>query len=278
MLDCWIGGNSIGVYCSVSSPSLTNGIVTGNTDAGIYCSSSSNPVILNCTISGNQNRGIGCHYTSSPTVTNCIFENNAGWAIIEHYPDCNPVVSYCLFYANPTGDYYDYQTGGYTGANAINQYVPGASHNLDGDPMFAMEPGGTWTANYVYDGSTRLTTLTDANAAFTPGSLKGTVINPDLTQRQHWYVVDNTETTVVVAGNSYVANTGNSYQFMDYHLQDGSMALDRADVASAPSADFEGNPRPGDDSLVDMGAYEADGAFLPPADTHPPESYVSPLP
>ncbi|HPQ42098.1 MAG TPA: right-handed parallel beta-helix repeat-containing protein, partial [bacterium] len=40
---------------------------------------------------------------------------------------------------------------------------------------------------------------------------------------------------------------------------------------------MDGEPRPGDDSLTDIGADEAPGAYLPPEDTIPPESFALPL-
>ena len=64
----------------------------------------------------------------------------------------------------------------------------------------------------------------------------------------------------------------------DFHLQDGSAALDRGDVSAAPAQDFEGEVRPGVDGLVDIGVDEADNGFNPPLDTDPPVSKVVGLP
>ena len=49
----------------------------------------------------------------------------------------------------------------------------------------------------------------------------------------------------------------------DYHLRDGSAAIDRGSLALATPVDNDGNPRPGDDGLVDMGAYESPGDYIP---------------
>ena len=81
-----------------------------------------------------------------------------------------------LFYNNPDGDYYDYDTATvYTGANDINLNLAEASCNVGGDPLFVDKEAG------------------------------------------------------------------------DFHLEDGSAALDRGDASAAPATDFEGDPRPGTD-------------------------------
>jgi hypothetical protein len=88
-----------GIYCSSSSPTITNCIISYNTvqygssssGAGIYCSSSS-PTITNCMITGNtvsstgsrfsaKGGGIAALSSSSPTITNCTICNNTA----DHY-------------------------------------------------------------------------------------------------------------------------------------------------------------------------------------------------
>ncbi len=54
----------------------------------------------------------------------------------------------------------------------------------------------------------------------------------------------------------------------DYRLKDGSPCIDAGNPQVAPSMDLLGNPRPGDDKLVDMGAYEATPAYQ----TEPPRA------
>ena len=72
-----------GIYCYISSPTITNNVVTGNSaeyGGGIHCSGSS-PTIANNVITGNSAGGIGggiyC-YSSSPTITNTILWDNVG--------------------------------------------------------------------------------------------------------------------------------------------------------------------------------------------------------
>lgn len=70
---------------------------------------------------------------------------------------------------------------------------------------------------------------------------------------------------------------GDRYKVIDYHLLDGSGALDRGTLAGAPGADLEGNPRPGADGRVDLGVYEAPGAYVV-RDITKPQSAVLALP
>ncbi|MGA1869875.1 MAG: right-handed parallel beta-helix repeat-containing protein [bacterium] len=73
-----------GIYCSNSSPTITNCTISNNTASnegeggGIYCRYSSS-TITNCIISDNTAEwyggGISC-YNSSPTITDCMINNN----------------------------------------------------------------------------------------------------------------------------------------------------------------------------------------------------------
>ncbi|HQO35746.1 MAG TPA: right-handed parallel beta-helix repeat-containing protein, partial [bacterium] len=49
----------------------------------------------------------------------------------------------------------------------------------------------------------------------------------------------------------------------DYHLQNGSPCIDKGLVSAAPDMDMEAVERPGDDCLVDMGAYESPPEYEP---------------
>ena len=86
-----------GIYCTSSSPTITNCTISGNTaygyegiggnscyGGGIYCGGlGSSPTIANCTISGNRVRGffgagggIYCHISSTPMIFNCTISAN----------------------------------------------------------------------------------------------------------------------------------------------------------------------------------------------------------
>ena len=80
-----------GIYCSSSSPTITNNTVSGNSSRGISCSYDSSPAITNNTISGNGEAGILCDYSSSPTITNNTISGN-GWAGIS-CDDSSPTIT-----------------------------------------------------------------------------------------------------------------------------------------------------------------------------------------
>ena len=70
-----------------------------------------------------------------------------------------------------------------------------------------------------------------------------------------------------------------AYEVIDCHIQAGSPALERGNIAVAPSEDWEGDPRPGYDGLVDIGVDERVSVerrqtltWAPPS--HPTNTYV----
>jgi len=79
-----VGG---GIYCTNSSPTITNNIITGNTaeyGGGIQCCEYSSPRVTNNVITRNsssQGAGIWCYKFCSATISNnTITENVAGWS------------------------------------------------------------------------------------------------------------------------------------------------------------------------------------------------------
>jgi hypothetical protein len=114
----WQCGPGAGIYCSNSSPTIKNCIITGNQaffsesdyGGGIYCDNSS-PIISNCVISanrgGDRGGGIYCCNNSCPVITNCIIRDN-----VSFYPmlsgrgggmyndHSNPILTNCTFSGN----------------------------------------------------------------------------------------------------------------------------------------------------------------------------------
>jgi len=72
----------------------------------------------------------------SPVITNCIFYGHQQPAIRESSAIADPNVTYCCFYNNSGGDWYDYDSSTIlTGAQTINN-LPEAGFNIDFDPLF----------------------------------------------------------------------------------------------------------------------------------------------
>ena len=108
-----ISGRGGGIRCSGSSPTITNCTISGNIatytgGGGIYCSGSS-PTIMNCTISGNSSGfwggGIYCS-GSSPMITNCTISGNsaddAGGGI--YCDSSSPTIANCTISGNSADD------------------------------------------------------------------------------------------------------------------------------------------------------------------------------
>lgn len=70
-------------------------------------------------------------------------------------------------------------------------------------------------------------------------------------------------------------NTNGEISAWDFHLQNGSPCIDMGNPWDAPEEDIEGNPRPGEDGEVCMGAYESPPQFRPDTTPEPVRLYVS---
>lgn len=145
--NCIITGNTAaynggGIYCFSASPNVTDCVITNNT-AGRYggAVASSYGNVTNCTIGNNiaDSNGGGL-YNCNCSISNCIFLNNTNHAIYESYSLDVQTVTYCLFYDNPDGDWYDNETlSTIIGADAINA-LPEANDIIDADPL--LKPDG----------------------------------------------------------------------------------------------------------------------------------------
>ncbi|MBN1297374.1 hypothetical protein JXA80_11385 [bacterium] len=286
-----IAGNTAtmgaGLYLrGISNLQATNLVITGNVAGqnGGACAIADDAVasLMNCSVSANRSYSEGALHLNgftTLTLTNTIVSDNANYGVYKNSSDAGCFLRYNLFSANESGDYYDNVTGSVTGAANMNLFVPNATNTKDGPPMYFHSPGGVWTDHAEYDPAEHTTRLTNTSAAYIPGELEGKLINTDTTQFQIAWIVANTETTIDVAGDySPIASSGDTYSFMDFHIQNGSAALDRGWEESAPSVDIDGESRPGNDSLFDIGADEAPGEYLPADDVTPPISFIVDLP
>ncbi len=83
----YYGEIGAGIYCSGSSPKISNCIIRNNgTGGGIGVHNSSNPIVKNCAISLNNGMGIDCSINSNPIIENCVINGNNGSGIV---CDCN---------------------------------------------------------------------------------------------------------------------------------------------------------------------------------------------
>ncbi|MDI6767131.1 MAG: right-handed parallel beta-helix repeat-containing protein [Bacteroidota bacterium] len=133
------GENSYGggIYCSGSSPTIRNCIITGNHGfyhggVGLFSGSSakilnciiyentavqsavgidnSSPDVVNCTIVANSGSGVFCWNASNPIIANNILAYNGGYGVYRH-DAANPTLRKNNVYADTAGLYYNVAAG-----------------------------------------------------------------------------------------------------------------------------------------------------------------------
>ncbi|MCE9615271.1 MAG: right-handed parallel beta-helix repeat-containing protein [Lentisphaerae bacterium] len=127
--------------------------------------------------------------------------------------------------------------------------------NIDTNPAFASVTTGAWTLDGVYSTNTGMTILRDDDTTWLPGSLAGSLLNPDTTNMLIYAIFTNTDHTITILGNASAAATGDAYQFVDYRLTPASACIDAGQREVAPPHDLTGAPRPRGLGY-DIGAYE----------------------
>lgn len=216
---------------------------------GVLCSESS-PTLSNCTITGNSNSGwasgINFQSKSSASLTNCIIAGNAYGGV--YCSESSPTLTNCLIAENTDG----------SGIQCLGSSSPKLVHCTIANNA----EGGI----YCQESSPRLRNCI--------------LWNPGEEIRKS---VENSTPLVLNsciqggwegAGNISEYPRFADYAKGDYHLQDHSPCIDAGSLTSIPSSDLEGNPRPGADGLVDMGAYEAPDAYTPQTTPKNPIVYV----
>ena len=289
---CTIAGNvGIGGGIDISEGAtavIANCIISGNSagalaGGGIQLNGGGGTIVSNTTIGHNSadtNGGGIAIYSGTTLLVNCIFAGNRNFAVADYTNGSGLVLENGLFDGNPEGDYYRHNGGSpiiRNGAAAINSNVAGAIGNITGAAHFSMY-GGTWTAAATYSSATQRTTLTNANAGFTPGALKGGLVALSADGTDQFLILSNTATTLEILGDyrSWIA-TGDAYLIADYHLGTASAAID-AGVNTSASADggvtvdldgiargFDGDglgSAQADGSDYDIGAFESDTPVL----------------
>ncbi|MGD8454129.1 MAG: right-handed parallel beta-helix repeat-containing protein [Phycisphaerae bacterium] len=172
--DCIIAGNSStyggGVCCrGLADAVVINCAITGNTGAGgVYCSNSA-PTLANCLIAQNWGDcGVGCSY-SAPTLINCtIVGNKAGIGIFSD--ESSPVLSNCIVWTNNGQAITHYGDGGLIVTYSAIQGGWLGEGNTDADPLVtpdghlqagspclnAGDPNGEYSGQTDIDGEARV--------------------------------------------------------------------------------------------------------------------------
>ena len=212
-------GGGGGVYCSQTSPTLTNCTIRGNwacDGGGIFCISLSSPTLTNCTITGNSvdggGGGIYCGDRIRLTLTNCtISENSADYGGGFVCFDSSPTLINCTIGGNAaTGDY------AYGGGVFCYDSSPTLANSTIIGNSTVYYGGGVYCSHSSYP---RLTNcVLSENSALMGGGV---------------YCDDNSRSTLtkcIISGNSAVNDGGGIY---------GSSTLTNCTI-SANSANYGG--------------------------------------
>ncbi|MHC4193918.1 MAG: right-handed parallel beta-helix repeat-containing protein, partial [Planctomycetota bacterium] len=178
--NCIISGNSgSGIYCFYSSPTITSCSISANS-GGIYCRDDSSPTITNCTISGNSGGGIYCVYKSSPTITNCTFSGNStghsGGGM--YNKSSSPTLINCTFSGNSTSGMYN--SGGGMHNNNSNPTLVNCI--FSGNSAYAGAYYGSGGGMYNWESSPTVTNCTfSGNSGHSGGGMHNSQSSPSLT-------------------------------------------------------------------------------------------------
>jgi hypothetical protein len=247
-----VGG---GIYCTNSSPTITNNIITGNTatyGGGIQCWEYSSPRVTNNVITRNsssEGAGIWCYNYCSATISNNIItENIAVWG--------------------GGGVKIDLASS----AEVVNNVIAENSAQWKGGGIYCGNSSPVIINNTLADNSSQH----EGGGIYIWGNASPLIVNTIL-----WG--DSPEEIALGGGGSFIityscvqdgwpgaGNINANPLFFDaananYCLQDGSPCINAGDNSAFPRSlveDIDGNPRI-TDGIVDMGAYEFGMAAIP---------------
>ena len=246
-------GSGGGIYCSYSSPVVSNNAIVGNTaetsGGGILCGDYSSPVVSRNRIAGNRGGGIRCAYYSSPVIccntitTNSTGSYSGGGLYSDSY--CNPAV-FCNLIAGNGGGGVSCSSGS---PKITNNTIVGNSESVGGGIICS---GAALIANNIVAFNS---SGIYKSAGTTPTLRNNCVYNPD--------------------GANYVnLNPGSDDKsfdpglvdqgFGEFHLRSDSLCIDAGldTLAQQGWRDIDGESRI-QGSHVDIGADEFNGTASP---------------
>ena len=213
--------NGIGIWCeNGAEPTIINNIIIGNAYHGIHCDNSS-PNITNNTIAENAWDGIH-PYNSSPSITNNTITGNS-WGI--SCDNSSPIITNNTIAGNSAHGILCGNSSPFITNNIIVQ-----NGTTSTDYYGIYNSGGNPTINYncVWGNGSG----GNNNYGGCPSGLNDISLDPQF-----------------IGGD-------------DYHVQASSPCIDKgtnSPPGGLPSTDKDGNPRPYNGGIADMGAYEYQG-------------------
>jgi len=269
-------GNGGGIRCDVSSPSLNNLRISGNTSdngaGGINIYHDSNPSIVNVTITDNIGSGIKISWNSNPSTNNILISGNNSYNGGGIYcSSSSPTLANVIIKGNTASN-----NGGGIYLNSSNPTLT----NLAISNNTAIRGGGiyqyinsspslfnlTISGNTASNGGGIYNDYSDSNPSMLNSIMSGNspeeiFINNGTVTATYSLISGGWSGTGNIDGNPWFVDADNG----DYRLMDYSLAIGAGTASGAPATDLDGNPRPNPGgSNPDIGAYEnARSAPLP---------------
>ena len=250
--------NAAGLYCSAGSPTFLRCIISGNSatnlGGGVYCAASG-ASFTDCVLAGNFARygGSGFYISASPTITGCTISGNTGsWGSGFYINGGSPSIVNCLI----TGNSASYGTGFscFGGTPSITNCTIANNSASSGGGVYCGSTGRPTLTNCILEGNSGYAIYEAATAADATVTNCLFWNNPEGDYRDENVASYTGANDINMFVDGAMNNKDGDPLFVsastgDYHLQNGSAALDRA-TSGRLASDFEGDARPRQRRLV----------------------------
>lgn len=232
---------------------------------GIYNSGT----VINCIVYDNNAEYVGGIYNEGMVLNSTIYDNQS-MGLIGGVRN-NNIMTNCVIYSNKA-----INVGGISNSGILKNciiYGNQSKQNLGGIENYSSIVNCT-----IYNNTglgirnNRKGTVTNSISWLHPlGDIEDGIIQYSCYARAS-YADGN------FSSNPFFLKISGDLSTWDFHLRNGSRCIDAGttDTLELPDTDIEGNPRPGGDGKVCIGAYESPDEYLPGEQAPPRRLYVKP--